>query len=133
MKHIFVFIITALLMTFFSVFTLFATEITDVLKLGNQNISVTFAQEGYDTVMNWTPLDYPCTYKVETFTPATGLVRGVSEYHHLTTQDSLTSSYIVPRAPIPTFYKISARGFFKEFYHTDIIAEIPTSPIRRIR
>ena len=128
MKHILVFIVTALLMTFFSIFTLFATEITDVLKLGKQDISVTFAQAGEDTIMNWTPLDYPCVYKVETFTPATGLVRGVSEYHHLTTQDSPTASYVVPRAPIPTFYKISAKGFFKEFYHTDIIAENPNFP-----
>ncbi|MBQ7630305.1 MAG: GDSL family lipase, partial [Selenomonadaceae bacterium] len=81
MKHIFIFIVTALMMMFFSVFTLFISEITDVLKLSQQDISVTFAQEGEDTVMTWTAPNYPCVYTIETSSPTTGIVRGAPEYH----------------------------------------------------
>ena len=128
-RNFFTFIITALLMAFFAIFTLFITEITDVLKLSKQNISVTFAQSGEDTIMSWTPIDYPCVYTIETFNQSTGLVRGAPEFHLLTKEESLTSNYTVPRAPIPTFYSISARGFFKELFHTEKLAENPNFPI----
>lgn len=128
MKHIFIFIVTAILMTFLSIFTLFISEITDVFKLSHPDLSITFAQDGIDTVMSWTPLKYPCVYTVETFNHSTGLVAGAPEYHHLVTQESLSSDYIVPRAPIPTFYSISARGFFKELFHTEVIAANPNFP-----
>ena len=128
MKHIFIFIVTALMMMFFSVFTLFISEITDVLKLSQQDISVTFAQEGEDTVMTWTAPNYPCVYTIETSSPTTGIVRGAPEYHHLLTEETTTSRYVVPRAPIPTVYKISARGFFKELFQTEKIIENPNFP-----
>ena len=128
MRHIFTFIVTAILMAFFSIFTLFISEITDVLQLSKQDISVTFAQEGIDTVMSWTPINYPCVYTIETFNQSTGLVQGAPEFHHLVTEDSLTSKYIVPHAPIPTFYSISARGFFKELFHTEKLAANPNFP-----
>ena len=129
LKNIFVFIISTLLMAFFSIFTVFAAEITDVLKLSKTDISVTFAQEGTDTVMSWEPSEYPVVYKIDTFSHTTGLVRGEPEYHHLTTETSKTSRYIVPPAPIPTYYEISAQGFFKELFRADTLAVNPNFPI----
>ena len=128
LKNIFVFIISTLLMAFFSIFTLFAAEITDVLRLNQTALSVTFAQEGEDTVMSWEPLPYPCTYTIDTFSKTTGLIRGEPEFYHLVTDQSKTSNYVVPRAPIQTYYEISAQGFFKELFRADALVVNPNFP-----
>ena len=129
MNHIFTFLVSTLLMALFSAGILFVTEITDVFKLKDTKISVTFAQNGDDTVMSWTPIDYPCTYKIETFCGDSGLLNEEPEFHLLTKDVTKTSSYVVPRAPIPTYYKISAHGFFRELFSTDELAENPNFPL----
>ena len=127
-RNIFTFIVASLLMIFFSTVTIFAAEITDVLQLSKSEVAVNFSQEGEDTVMTWTPLPYPCVYTIETFNETTGLVRGEPKYHLLTTDESNSASYVVPRAPIPTFYSISARGFFRELFETEEVIANPNFP-----
>ena len=127
-RNIFTFVVAAVLMIFFSTVTIFAAEITDVLRLRESEVSVNFSQDGEETVMTWTPLPYPCIYTIETFNETTGLVRGEPKYHLLTAEETTSTSYVVPRAPLQTFYKISARGFFKELFQSEEFFENPNYP-----
>ena len=127
-KNFVAFGVIAGLMFFFSVFSSFIAEITDVMQLHSQKLSPTFVQEGDDILMKWTPLPYPCIYKIETFSETTGLVKDSPKYHLFDTAETEEASYIVPRMPIPTFYKISAKGFFGEIFESDELFANPNFP-----
>ncbi|MBR3745718.1 MAG: GDSL family lipase, partial [Selenomonadaceae bacterium] len=112
MKKIATYIILAALTGFFAVLILFIAEKTDVLQIKNSPIEVTFAQEGDDMLMTWHPFKYPCTYHITTVSRTTGLVDGSPPYHKFKEENSNFASYILPRAPIQTYYFITARGLF---------------------
>ncbi|MBR1645512.1 MAG: GDSL family lipase [Selenomonadaceae bacterium] len=129
MKKIATFIILAALTGFFSVLILFIAEKTDVLQIKNRPLEVTFAQEGDDMLMTWQPFPYPCTYNITTVSRTTGLVDGSPPYHIFKEEDSKFASYIVPRAPIQTYYFISARGLFgDEIFRSDKVYANPNFP-----
>ncbi len=128
MKNFLTFCVTFLLMAFIAVFSMFAAEITDVFQIQGKEISATFTQEGDDLIMNWLPLPYPAIYTVETLTAATGILRNSPQYHILTTSETTSAKYKVPRAAIPTYYRISARGFFQEIFSADKIISNPNFP-----
>lgn len=129
MKKIATFIILAALTGFFAVLILFIAEKTDVLQIKNRPLEVTFAQEGDDTLMTWRPFPYPCTYNITTVSRTTGLVDGEPPYHLFKQEDSKFASYIVPRAPIQTYYFISARGLFgDEIFRSSKVYQNPNFP-----
>lgn len=128
MKNFLTFTILAALMTFFALLSMFAAEKTDVLQLQGRALNVTFAQEGDDTLMTWQPLPYPCIYKITTVNRTTGLVEGSPPFHIFKEDESRSASYIVPRAPIPTYYFITARGLFGEVYRSEKIYANPNFP-----
>lgn len=128
MKNIFNFIILFVMMTLISVFALFIAEMTDVMQLKSQKLSVTFAEEGDDVLMSWSPLPYPCTYKIETVSKTTGAIPDSPPYHHFLTETSDKANYILPRASIPTYYLISASGFFGEIFKNEKPIANPNFP-----
>ncbi len=115
-----------ILITFFSLFTCFVAENVDLLQIKSQDISVEFSNDGADLILSWTPLPYPCIYKIETYSETTGILKDSPRYHLLTSDEIFETSYRVPRAPIPNFYRISARGIFgKEIFRTKKIIDNP--------
>lgn len=128
MKNFFTFAIIAVLMAFFSLFGMYIAEKTDVLQLNGRLLEVSFSQDGDDTLMKWRPLPYPCIYKITTISRTTGLVEGSPPFHILKEEETRSASYIVPRAPIPTYYFITARGLFGEIYRSEKIYPNPNFP-----
>ena len=128
MKNFLTFAIIAALMSFFAIFGMYIAEKTDVLQLNGRPLEVTFTQAGDDTVMRWRPLPYPCVYKITTVSRTTGLVEGSPPLHIFKEEETRSASYIVPRAPIPTFYFITARGLFGEIFRSDKIYPNPNFP-----
>ena len=128
MKNFLTFTILAALMMSFAMLSLFAAEKTDVLRLKGRALNVTFAQEGDDTLMTWQPLPYPCIYKITTVGRTTGLVEDSPPFHIFKEDESRSASYIVPRAPIPTYYFITARGLFGEVYRSEKLYANPNFP-----
>ena len=120
--------IIAALMSFFSIFSMYIAEKTDVLQLNGRPLEVKFSQEGDDTLMTWRPLPYPCVYKITTVSRTTGLVEGEPPLHIFKEDESRSASYIVPRAPIPTYYFITARGLFGEIFRSEKIYPNPNFP-----
>lgn len=128
MKKFLTFIILTALMTFFAIFSMYIAETTDVLQLNGHELEVTFTQDGDDTLMTWRPLPYPCVYKITTVSRTTGLVENSPPYHILKEDETRKASYIVPRAPIQTYYYITARGLFGEIYRSEKIFANPNFP-----
>ena len=128
LKNFFTFCIIFLLTTGFAIFSTFIAELTDVFQLKDKNISPTFTSEGDDLIMSWQSFPYPCVYEIETFSLTTGIIKNYPPYHLLLTEETGESKYIVPRAPIPTFYKISARGFFGEIFKSEKVIANPNFP-----
>ena len=128
MKNFLTFAIIAALMSFFSLFSLYIAEKTDVLQLNGRLLEVNFAQEGVDTLMTWRPLPYPCVYKIATVSRSTGLVEDSPPFHVLKEEETRSASYIVPRAPIQTYYFVTARGLFGEIYRSPKIYANPNFP-----
>ena len=128
MKNFLTFTLIAALMGFFAIFTLFIAEKTDVLQLNGRSPGVKFSQEGDDTLMTWRPLPYPSIYTITTISRTTGLVEDSPPFHIFKEEDTAFANYVVPRAPIPTYYFISARGLFGEIYRSDKIYPNPNFP-----
>ena len=128
MKNFLTFALIAALMAFFSIFSMFIAEKTDVLQLNGRPLEVSFAQKGDDTLMTWRPLPYPCVYKISTISRTTGLVDGSPPFHILKEEETRSASYIVPRAPIQTYYFVTARGLFGEIFRSDKIYANPNFP-----
>ena len=129
MKNFLTFAIIAALMSFFALFGMYIAEKTDVLQLNGRPLEVTFTQVGDDTLMRWRPLPYPCVYKITTVSQTTGLVEDSPPLHIFKEEETRSASYIVPRAPIPTFYFITARGLFGEIFRSDKIYPNPNFPM----
>lgn len=127
-RNLLTFCVIFALMAFFSVFSVFVAEMTDVLLMRHKYLPVTFEAAGEDLQMSWAPLEYPCVYKVETLSKTTGLVKNSPEYFLLTSDEVSAPEYVVPRTPIPTFYQISARGIFTEVFRSDKIIANPNFP-----
>ncbi|MCR5833316.1 MAG: hypothetical protein K6G55_01490, partial [Selenomonadaceae bacterium] len=128
MKNFFTFAIISALMLFLSLTIMFFIEKTDVLDFNSHNLEIKFEQVGDDTLMTWKPLPYPCVYKVTTVSRTTGLADDGKEYHVLKEEETPDPKYIVPRAPIPTYYYISARGLFGEIFRTKTVCDNPNFP-----
>lgn len=128
MKNFFTFTIIAALMTFFCLLSLYTAEKTDVLQLNGRALNIEFTQEGDDMLMTWRGLPYPCVYKITTVSRTTGLVEDSPPFHILKEEEVRSANYIVPRAPIPTYYFITARGLFGEIYRSSKVYANPNFP-----
>ena len=128
MKNFLTFAIIAVLMSFFAIFGMYIAEKTDVLRLNGRDLEVNFTQEGEDTVMKWRSLPYPCVYKITTVSRTTGLVEDSPPFHIIKEEETRSASYVVPRAPIPTYYFITARGLFGEIFRSEKIYPNPNFP-----
>ncbi len=113
----------AFIIAFFTIFTIFAIEKTDVMHLAEQEIETSFASGADGRItLSWKPLPYPCFYKVETYSKTTGLIEGEPEYHYITGSYQFGTSYEVPTTAIPMYYRVTAYGIFGELHS-------PTAPI----
>ncbi len=114
------------LITIFALFIIFIAEVTDTIKIKGRDIAIKFENDGEDLILSWTPLPYPCKYKIETFNATTGILKNSPRYNLLTSAETFSTSYKVPRAPVPNFYRISAYGIFgKEIFSTKEIFANP--------
>lgn len=126
MRSLLNFCIFFILITFFSLFASFVAEMTDTIQMRNRNIYAEFERDGADLILSWEPLPYPCTYRIETFSETTGILKDSPRYHLLTAAETFETNYKVPPAPIPNFYRISARGIFgNEIFSTNKIISNP--------
>ena len=128
MKNFLTFTVIGVLMTFFALLGMYVAEKTDLLHLNGRALNVDFTQDGDDTLMTWQPLPYPCVYKITTVSRTTGLVEGSPPFHIIKEDETRSANYIVPRAPIPTYYFITARGLFGEIYRSEKIYANPNFP-----
>ncbi len=129
MRHILTFCVAFVLITFFALFSTFIGETTDVLQMRERNLAISFNTVGEELIMSWKPFQYPCVYKVETLSETTGLVPNSPRYHLLKSAETVTASYTLPHAPIPTYYSISARGIFNEIFKSKVAMANPNFPI----
>lgn len=112
----------------FSIFEIYVAELTDVFQTQKKILAPVFSQEGDEVFLSWSSLNYPCVYKIETLNMTTGLVEKSPSYHLLTTSETSETKYQVPHAGIPTYYKISAQGFFQEIFSSQNLIANPNYP-----
>ena len=134
MRNVWKFCTFFILTGFFSLFTIFVAEVTDMMQIRDTEIAISFKNVDEDLIMTWTPLPYPCIYKIETFSETTGILENSPRYHLMTSAETSETFYKVPRTPIPNFYRISARGIFTEIFQDKNIVANPnfTQPPRPI-
>ena len=75
--------------------------------------------------LSWTPLPYPCIYKVESFYKTTGMIENEPEYVPINSEYTTGSTYVVSTTAIPTYYKISAYGIFGKVVASHTYVENP--------
>lgn len=126
MRIFFNFCLYFLLTILFALLASFTAENFYAMQIQNKNISVELKSNGEDLFLSWTPLSYPfTTYKIETLSETTGILKNSPRYHVLTSAETSDTLYKVPRAPVPNFYSISARGLFGEIYTSKKIISNP--------
>ena len=128
MRIFLTFCVTFLLTSFLAIFSSYTAEVTDVFQFQERNLAFSFNAEGDDILMTWSALPYPCTYEIETLNLTTGIVNNSPQYHLLTSAQVGEAKYIVPRAPIQTFYKVTAKGLFGEIFQTKTFPKNPNFP-----
>ena len=117
------FLLFTLIILGFTILSAFMAEKTDVLGLRNMTLSASFdeTKDGKLT-LSWDPLPYPCFYKVETYSPTTGLVEGEPESKFWGSNITMKASLELPSSAIPMSYRVTAYGMFGQL--TD-----PSAPI----
>ncbi|WP_028128675.1 GDSL-type esterase/lipase family protein [Selenomonas sp. AE3005] len=106
------FLIFLLITLGFTVLAAFMAEKTDVMGLRSMTLQTSFDEHDGHMVLSWTPLPYPCFYKVETYSPTTGLVEGEPAQHFWGSGITMKASYDVPAGAIPMNYRVTAYGMF---------------------
>lgn len=122
MKNIIVF---APLITFFTFLMIYIAEVTDVLFLSEERLETSFKVDGEHLILSWTPLFYPCKYKVETVSRTTGVIPNSAEYHKFLEEDATENFYKVPSTAIPMYYSISAYGITGKIYESPALVANP--------
>ena len=125
MKNILIF---APLIAFFTFFMIYIAEATDVLLLNEERLETSFKVDGERLVLTWKPLFYPCTYRVETVSRATGAIPNTPDYHIFMEESANDNSYKVPTGAIPMYYLISAYGITGKIYESPAIVANPNYP-----
>ena len=125
LKNIFVFVP---LISFFTIFSIYIAEATDVLLLNEERLETSFKIEDGQLFLTWKPLFYPCTYRVETVSRTTGAIPNSPEYHKFLEEPVQGSTYKVPTAAIPMYYLISAYGITGKIYESPSLVMNPNYP-----
>ena len=106
------FLILLLVTLGFTVLSAYMVEKTDVMGLRSMTLQTSFDEHDGHMVLSWDPLPYPCFYKVETYSPTTGLVEGEPAQHFWGSTITMTASCDVPVGAIPMNYRVTASGIF---------------------
>lgn len=106
------FLLFTLIILSFTILSAFVAEKTDVLGLRSMTLSSSFDEQDGKLVLSWDPLPYPCIYKVETYSPTTGLVEGEPAQHFWGSEYTMNASFTVPGGAIPMNYRVTAYGMF---------------------
>ena len=106
------FLILLLVTLGFTVLSAYMVEKTDVMGLRSMTLQASFDEHDGHMVLSWDPLPYPCFYKVETYSPTTGLVEGEPAQHFWGSTITMTASCDVPVGAIPMNYRVTAYGIF---------------------
>mgnify|MGYP002624209090 CR=1 FL=1 len=106
------FLILLLVTLGFTVLSAYMVEKTDVMGLRSMTLQTSFDEHDGHMVLSWDPLPYPCFYKVETYSPTTGLVEGEPAQHFWGSTITMTASCDVPVGAIPMNYRVTAYGIF---------------------
>ncbi len=108
------FILFLLMIAAFSVAWTWVLERTDLLRLHTAQLDPFFEESDGVITMYWTPLPYPCRYRIDGFSRTTGLVDGASKLHLFSSEMSDKPSYRLPSTAIPMMYQITAYGLLGE-------------------
>ena len=106
----------------------YTIEHYDILDLQRQILAVSFTEESGRLRLSWEPLPYPCYYKVEILSPATGLVEGSAPFHHFGELYTRQPSIELPTTAIPTSYRVTAYGIFGKVGGADALVANPDFP-----
>ena len=106
------FLLFLLIILGFTVFAAFMAEKTDVLGLRAMSLHTSFDEQDGHMILSWDPLPYPCFYKVDTYSPTTGLVEGEPAQHFWESGYTMNASYEVSSTAIPMNYRVTAYGMF---------------------
>ena len=106
------FLLFTLIILIFTIFSAFVAEKTDVLGLRAMTLSTSFDEQDGHLILSWDPLPYPCFYKVESYSPTTGLVDGEPKNKFWGSEYTMNASYAVPSSAIPMNYRVTAYGMF---------------------
>ena len=116
------FLLFTLIILSFTILSAFVAEKTDVLGLRSMTLSASFDEQDGKLVLSWDPLPYPCIYKVDIYSPTTGLVDGEPAQHFWGSEYTMNAAFTVPGSAIPMNYRVTAYGMFGQL--TD-----PSKPI----
>ncbi len=108
----------------------FTVERYDTLGLQKHTIETAFAEKNGRLYLSWTPLPYPCYYKVDVLSPTTGLVEGEAGFHLFGSYYTREPSIELPRTAIPTSYRVTAYGIFGKVGSDAVPAANPDFPKR---
>lgn len=120
-----VFITFTCMTCLFTTVCIYFTEKTDILGLQNLPVETKFTEKDGQMELSWTPLPYPCIYKVESFYKTTGMIENEPEYVPINSEYTTGSTYVVSTTAIPTYYKISAYGIFGKVAASHTYVENP--------
>ena len=87
-------------------------EKTDVLGVKDITPEFSFTEKDGHVTMHWKKLPYPCVYKIETYAKTTGMVKDSPDFHLFHTDYTTDDHIQVPDSAVPTFYEVTAYGFF---------------------
>lgn len=101
------------MISIFSTVWLYLTERGGLLPMTEFSPDFSFTEKNGAVTMHWTPLPYPCHYKIETFSKTTGRLTSGQKLPHLIVSGETTgSSFLLPSTTIPMFYQLTAYGLF---------------------
>ena len=102
------FLLFTLIILGFTILSAYMAEKTDLMGLRSMEISASFDEQDGKLTLSWDPLPYPCFYKVETYSPTTGLVEGEPESKFWGSGYTMNASYELPPSAIPMNYRVTA-------------------------
>ena len=117
------FLLFTLIILGFTILSAYMAEKTDLLDLRSKELIASFDEQDGKLTLSWDPLPYPCFYKVESYSPTTGLVEGEPAQKFWGSEYTMNASFHVPSSAIPMNYRITAYGIFGQLTN-------PSQPIQ---
>lgn len=118
----------------FALLALYSIETFNILRLDVRELGLECVEEGGTIYLKWTPFKYPCRYIVTAYTPTTGVVKGVGEYHRLWSEEVTGGIRVLKDEGIEVMYDVEVRGLMGvEFGRSDKVEDVRSEKPLRAR